>query len=107
MGIASDIVIIVLAGLIGAIIAHKFLSHRLLAKSAKQRLVLATAIYTRYLIVQSPVIINISYEEHSTGQEIQYAAEPLAHVHSVNAENAQESEQYPGKIVVDTSLYEP
>jgi hypothetical protein len=52
------------------------------------------------LIVQGPVVINVSDEKKTSGEEVEDSCEPFAHVKPVNPQNAQKREQNPCYIVI-------
>jgi hypothetical protein len=67
---------------------------------------LLLAIENGQLIVQGPVVIDVSDEKKTSGEEVEDARKPLAHVKSVNPENAEKGEQNPCHIIIVTSCSE-
>jgi hypothetical protein len=58
------------------------------------------------LIVQGPVVIDVSDKKKTTGEEVEDSREPFTHVKPVNPENAEKCEQNPCHIVIVSSRSE-
>ena len=54
----------------------------------------------RDLVIERPEIVEDTQQEQPAGDEIQQPGQPLPHVHAMQAEHAQESQQHPGQRVV-------
>ena len=67
----------------------------------------AGAIDDADLVVESPEVVEQTETKDRAREEIEYSSQPLAHVHPVDAEKAEEGEQNPGDAVVDRSRAEP
>jgi len=59
------------------------------------------------LIIQGPVIVNISDSEQSGGQQINDSGNPFSHIKPMDAEESQKGVQNPGDIVIDGPFAEP
>ena len=70
------------------IIRHSMKFHISNALRAPKRKTLAGRIYQGNLIIQGPKIVNNPDPEQPAGKQIQNAADPFAHVHAMNSEEA-------------------
>jgi hypothetical protein len=66
-----------------------------------------TTVYDINLVIERPVVIHVSDQKHTAGQKVNDPTEPFAHVHSMNAENAQERQQYPCNRIIARPFLEP
>ncbi len=60
-----------------------------------------TTVHFADLSIERPVVVQDTDEEQASGEEIDQAGAPFAHVESVDAEHAEESEEDPGDGVID------
>jgi hypothetical protein len=58
------------------------------------------------LIVQSPIVINVTDEKQTTGEKVDDSREPLAHIKPVNPENPEKGEQNPGHVIIVSTCSE-
>jgi len=58
------------------------------------------------LLVQGKKVIEVAKQKQSTSAEVKQTGEYFSHVETVHAEQAQERQENPGKIIINRSRYE-
>src|SRR3989338_10433045 len=59
------------------------------------------------LVIEGPEVVKVADSQKAERAKVQDAGDPLAHVHPMNPEKAQEGQQYPGDGIVDLACPEP
>jgi hypothetical protein len=65
------------------------------------------AVQNSQLIVQGPIVIDVSNKKKASSEKVEDSCEPLAHVKSVDPEDPEKGEQNPGHVIIVSAWSEP